>query len=69
MSLWRVYKDSENGEWRWAQWVAIPAHENWWEKPQRRRFPQWDMALRYANQKARTAPPEPYGFPTNPYTH
>lgn len=54
MSRWRVYKDSENGEWRWAQWVAIPAHENWWEKPQRRRFPQWDMALRYANQKAQT---------------
>ena len=50
MRRWRVYKDSEI----WSrQWVAAPAHENWWERPQGRRFPQWDMALNYASQKAR----------------
>lgn len=58
MSRWYVYKDSENGEWQWAQWVAIPIHETWREKPQGRRFPQWHMALDYANNMARTTPPK-----------
>jgi hypothetical protein len=50
MSRWRVYKDSEI----WSrQWVAAPAHENWWEKPKGRRFPEWGMAVQYANRKAR----------------
>ena len=50
MRRWYVYKDSKNGEWQWAQWVAIPIHETWWEKPQRRRFPQWEMAMEYVNR-------------------
>lgn len=66
MSLWRVYKDSENLS---RQWVASPVHKNWWESPQSRCFPQWHMAQEYANRMARTAPPEPYGFPTTPRTH
>lgn len=49
MSRWRVYKDHED---RWLRWIVIPAHENWWEKPQGVRLPQWDMALRYANRMA-----------------
>lgn len=56
MSRWRVYKDSEN---RSRQWVASPAHENWWESSQSRCFPQWDMALNYANRMDLTTPPEP----------
>nr|DAP56562.1 MAG TPA: hypothetical protein [Caudoviricetes sp.] len=43
MSLWYVYKDSEDKRLRW---IAVPAHENWREKPQGLRLPQWDMALR-----------------------
>lgn len=66
MSRWYVYKDSENLS---RQWAASPVHKNWWESPQSRCFPQWHMAQEYANRMARTAPPEPYGFPTNPYTH
>ena len=56
MSRWRVYKDSED---RWLRWIAVPAHENWWEKPQGRRFPEWGMAVQYANRMAHTANPEP----------
>ena len=56
MSRWRVYKDSEN---RSRQWVASPAQENWWESSQSRCFPQWHMALRYANRMNLTTPPEP----------
>lgn len=52
MSRWRVYKDHED---RWLRWIAVPAHENWWEKPQGRRFPEWVMALNYANRMACTA--------------
>lgn len=55
MSRWRVYKDPED---RWLRWIAVPAHENWWDKPQGIRFPQWDMALRYANRMNLTANPE-----------
>lgn len=47
MRRWRVYKDQED---RWLRWIAIPAHENWWEKPQGHRFPQWDMAMEYVNR-------------------
>ncbi|MDK7047780.1 hypothetical protein QP324_04215 [Corynebacterium sp. UMB0012] len=60
MRRWKVYKDNEDKAWRW---VAIPAHENWWEKPQGRRFPQWHMALHYANRMARTADFEIIGKP------
>lgn len=49
MSRWRVYKDRED---RRLRWIAAPAHENWWEKPQGLRLPQWDMALRCANRMA-----------------
>lgn len=56
MRRWYVYKDNEN---RSRQWVAIPIHETWWEKPQGRRFPQWHMALNYANRMYLTTPPEP----------
>ena len=52
MRRWRVYKDPED---RWLRWIAVPAHENWWDKPQGIRFPQWDMALRYATRMAQTA--------------
>ena len=63
MSRWQVYKDSEI----WSrQWVAAPAHENWWEKPKGRRFPEWSMAVQYANRMAHTAQPETIGHPTNP---
>lgn len=61
MRRWRVYKDHED---RWLRWIAIPAHENWWERPQGIRFPQWGMALRYANRMARTAKPETYRLTT-----
>lgn len=57
MSTWYVYKDRED---RARQWFAIPVHADWWEKPQGRRFPQWGMALNYANRMARTAKPEDY---------
>ena len=70
MSRWKVYKDNEDRAWRW---VAVTAHENWWEKPQWLRFPQWDLAMRYADRMARTAKPEIVGHPTSPdavsYTH
>lgn len=56
MRRWRVYKDPED---RWLRWIAVPVHENWWEKPQGRRFPEWGMAVQYANRMARTAKPEP----------
>lgn len=62
MRRWRVYKDSED---RWLRWIAIPAHENWWEKPQGRRFPEWGMAVCYADRMARTAQPETIGHPSN----
>lgn len=57
MRRWRVYKDPED---RWLRWIAIPAHENWWEKPQGRRFPEWGMAVSYANRMAHTERPEDY---------
>ncbi|WKE50350.1 hypothetical protein J8244_09470 [Corynebacterium tuberculostearicum] len=57
MSRWRVYKDHED---RWLRWIAVPEHENWWEKPQGRRFPEWGMAVNYADRMARTAKPEHY---------
>lgn len=60
MRRWQVYRDSEDKAWRW---VAAPAHENWWEEPQGRRFPQWHMALHYANRMARTADFEIIGKP------
>lgn len=62
MSRWRVYKDHED---RWLRWIAIPAHENWWEKPQGRRFPEWGMAVHYANRMAHTAQPETIGHHSN----
>jgi len=62
MSRWMVYKDQED---RWLRWIAIPVHENCWEKPQGRRFPQWDMTQRYADRMARTAKPETYKFTTS----
>lgn len=65
MRRWRVYKDHED---RWLRWIAVPAHENWWEKPQGRRFPQWGMAVQYANRMARTAKPEPIVKTTEPDT-
>lgn len=65
MSRWMVYKDTED---RWLRWIAIPEHENWWEKPQGRRFPEWGMAVQYANRMARTAQPETIGNPTSPDT-
>lgn len=57
MRRWRVYKDHED---RWLRWIAVPTHENWWEMPRGLRFPQWHMALDYANRMARTAQPEDY---------
>lgn len=60
MRRWIVYKDHED---RWLRWIAIPAHENWWEKPQGRRFPAWEMAVRYANRMACTADFEIIGKP------
>lgn len=63
MSLWYVYKDRED---RSRQWFAIPIHAESWEKPQGRRFPQWGMAVQYANRMARTAKPETIGNPTDP---
>lgn len=62
MSRWYVYKDSYILS---RQWVAIPVHESWWEKPQGRRFPEWGMAVQYANRMARTAKPETLGHPSN----
>lgn len=62
MTNWLVYKDPED---RWLRWIAVPAHENWWEKPQGRRFPEWGMAVQYANRMASTAQPETIGHPTN----
>ena len=62
MRRWRVYKDHED---RWLRWIAIPAHENWWEKPQGRRFPEWGMAVHYANRMTHTKP-ETIGNPTDP---
>lgn len=53
MKRWKVYKDHEDRAWRW---IAAPAHKNWWERPQGRRFPQWDMALRYADEQAQPTP-------------
>lgn len=61
MSRWMVYKDRED---RWLRWIAVPAQENWWEKPLGRRFPEWGMALNYADRMARTARPETYRFTT-----
>lgn len=63
MRRWRVYKDHED---RWLRWIAVPAHENWWEEPQGRRFPEWGMAVCYADRMARTANPEPIVNPTEP---
>lgn len=65
MRRWQVYRDNEDRAWRW---VAIPAHENWWEKPQGRRFPEWGMAMRYADRMARAAKPEHYKRTTDPDT-
>lgn len=56
MRRWMVYKDPED---RWLRWIAVPAQENWWEKPLGRRFPEWGMALNYADRMARTAKPPP----------
>lgn len=63
MSRWKVYKDSEN---RSRQWVAAPDHNNWWESSQSRCFPQWDMALNYANRMAHTERPEDYRRTSDP---
>ena len=63
MRRWYVYKDSEDKAWRW---VAIPIHETWWQRPQGRRFPQWDMALNYANRMAHTERPEDYRRTSDP---
>ncbi len=63
MSRWYVYKDSYILS---RQWVAIPIHENWWEKPQGRRFPQWGMAMQYANRMAHTERPEDYRRTSDP---
>lgn len=60
MRRWQVYRDNEDKAW---QWVAIPAHENWWEEPQGRLFPQWHMAIHYANRMACTADFEIIGKP------
>lgn len=60
MRRWRVYKDHED---RWMRWIAVPEHENWWEKPQGRRFPERGMAVQYANRMARTADFEIIGKP------
>ena len=65
MRRWRVYKDHED---RWLRWIAIPDHENWWERPKGRRFPQWDMALNYANRMAHTERPEDYRRTSDPDT-
>ena len=56
MRRWRVYKDSENEGWRWAQWVAIPTRENWGEEPQVHRFSEWHMAMEYATHQAQQSP-------------
>lgn len=61
MRRWKVYKDHED---RWLRWIAVPTHENWWEKPQGRRFPAWEMAVRYANRMTHTKP-ETIGNPSN----
>ena len=63
MSLWYVYKDRED---RARQWFAIPIHAEWWEKPQGRCFPQWHMAMHYANRMAYTAQPEDYRRTSDP---
>lgn len=65
MRRWRVYKDSEN---RSRQWVAAPDHKNWWESSQSRCFPQWHMALNYANRMAHTERPEDYRHTSDPDT-
>ena len=57
MSRWKVYKDRED---RWLRWIAVPAHENWWERPRGLRLPCWDMAMDYATKMARTERPEDY---------
>lgn len=62
MRRWRVYKDHED---RWLRWIAVPARELWWEKPQGLRFPEWGMAMHYADRMARTAQPETIGHPSN----
>lgn len=62
MRRWRVYKDTED---RWLRWIAVPEHENWWEKPQGRRFPAWEMAVHYANRMTHTKP-ETIGNPSDP---
>lgn len=63
MSRWYVYKDNYILS---RQWVAIPVHADWWEKPQGRRFPQWHMAMAYANRMAHTERPETIGHPADP---
>lgn len=63
MRRWRVYKDHED---RWLRWIAVPAREPWWEKPQGRRFPEWGMAMRYADRMAGTAKPETIVKSTEP---
>lgn len=56
MNRWKVYKDHED---RARRWIAIPAHKNWWERPQGRRFPEWGMAMRYADRMAHHPLPRP----------
>ncbi|OFT46998.1 hypothetical protein HMPREF3158_05500 [Corynebacterium sp. HMSC06G04] len=56
MSRWKVYKDHED---RWLRWIAQPINARWWEEAQGRRFPQWDMALRYAARMAHHPLPRP----------
>ena len=65
MRRWRVYKDPED---RWLRWIAVPDHENFWEKPQGRRFPEWGMAVQYANRMAHTERPEDYRRTSDPDT-
>lgn len=56
MSRWRVYKDRED---RWLRWIAQPINAHWWEEAQGRRFPQWSMAIDYAERMAHYPPPRP----------
>lgn len=60
MSRWKVYKDNEDRAWRW---IATPDHASWWEEPQGRRFPQWGMAVDYADHMAHLPLPRPTGHP------
>lgn len=51
MRRWKVYKDTED---RWMRWIARPDCPPWHEEYRGYRFPQWDMAMRYANSRSRS---------------